>query len=161
MPKSPEISRRDFVTLTIGVLGTVMVVSIGLPAVAYSLGPGLKISKSDAWVPVGKVEDFPQGTPTPVSFTRTKVNGWEKTVNSYGVYVVKPAEGDPYVLSNICTHLSCRVTWKEDENIYFCPCHDGQFDIQGQVVDGPPPHPLKEYETKIEDGTLYIRLQEG
>jgi Rieske Fe-S protein len=29
------------------------------------------------------------------------------------------------------------------------------------VVAGPPPRPLFEYETKVEDDTLFIRVVEG
>jgi quinol---cytochrome c reductase iron-sulfur subunit, bacillus type len=158
MTKSPNMSRREFVNFTVGAIGTVMVVCVGIPAVAYVLGPGLKVSKSETWIPVGKVADFPPDVPTLVSFTRTTVNGWERTTNSYGVYVTKPQTGDPYVLSNVCTHLACRVTWKEDKSEYVCPCHDGLFNIQGEVVGGPPPKPLVHYPTKIEDGTLYIQV---
>jgi len=158
MAKSVNLSRREFVTITVGAIGTIMVVSIGLPAIGYVLGPGLKVSKSAAWIPLGKVDQFPVGEPTLVSFTRTQINGWERTTNSYGVYVTKPASGDIYVLSNVCTHLGCRVTWKEDSKDYLCPCHDGVFDKEGLVVSGPPPGPLVSYETKIEDGMLYIQL---
>ena len=158
MAKSVNLSRREFVTITVGAIGTIMVVSVGLPAIGFVLGPGLKVSKSEAWIPLGKVDQFPPGEPTLVSFTRTQVNGWERTTNSYGVYVTKSASGEIYVLSNVCTHLSCRVTWKEDNKEYFCPCHDGIFDIEGEIVSGPPPKPMARYETKIEDNTLYIKL---
>jgi len=161
MTKSSHLSRRDFTTIVVGTLGTVIAVAVGLPAIGYVLGPALKSNKSDAWIPLGEAEGFPVDEPTLVSFTRTKVNGWEKTVNSYGVYVTRPSDGDIYVLSNVCTHLSCRVTWQDVEADYLCPCHDGIFDIQGTVVSGPPPKPLYRYETKIEDGTLFIHLQEG
>lgn len=158
MTNSPSISRREFVNLAVGSIGAIIVVSVGIPSVAYVLGPGLNVQKSEAWVPVGKIDQFPVGEPTLVSFTRTTVNGWERTANSYGVYVTKPNSGDIYVLSNICTHLSCRVNWKEDLLQYVCPCHDAAFDIEGQIVHGPPPKPLIRYETKIEEETLYIKL---
>ncbi len=158
MAKSHHLSRREFVNITVGAIGTVIVVSVGVPAVAYVLGPGLKVSKASGWVPVGKVDQFKPGEPTLVSFTRTVVNGWEKTTNSYGVYVTKPETGDIFVLSNVCTHLGCRVTWKDDMKEYLCPCHDGHFSIEGLVESGPPPAPLHRFETKIEDGTLYINL---
>ncbi len=161
MVKSSHLSRREFVTITVGILGTVIAAAIGLPAIGYVLGPALKSRASDAWIPIGKVTDFPVDDPTLVSFTRTKVNGWEKTINSYGVYVVNPPNGEIYAMSNVCSHLSCRVTWLANDQDYLCPCHDGIFDIQGEVVSGPPPKPLFRYETKIEDGTLYIHLQEG
>jgi Rieske Fe-S protein len=65
------------------------------------------------------------------------------------------------VLSNICTHLSCRVTWDETAQEYLCPCHDGVFDKAGLVVSGPAPKPLVQYETKIEEGVLYFYFEEA
>jgi Rieske Fe-S protein len=82
-------------------------------------------------------------------------NGWEKTANSYGGYVVRSGEVVT-AFSNVCTHLSCRVTWKTDSQDFLCPCHDGKFNIQGQVVSGPPPRPLDTYQTKVEDGNLFV-----
>jgi Rieske Fe-S protein len=160
MTKSPNLSRRDFVTGTIGLLGTIMGTVIGLPAIGYLLSPAFQSHQAEAWIPLGKMESFPEGTPTLVSFTRTKQNGWERTVNSFGVYVLRKGS-QALVLSNLCTHLSCRVTWQTDANQYHCPCHDGGFDIQGQVTGGPPPRPLEQYETKVEDGTLSILLKEA
>ena len=104
------------------------------------------------------MSDSPIGTPALFNFTRTQVNGWEKTVNSYGVFVIRIDETRVQVLSNICTHLSCRVTWHPDIQHYVSPCHDGHFDRIGNVLSGPPPRPLDEYTTKIEDGNLYILL---
>jgi menaquinol-cytochrome c reductase iron-sulfur subunit len=161
MGKTPNISRRDFVTIVSAVLGTVMGAVIGIPAIGYLVSPALKTEKSDAWVPAGNLENYPIGTPTLFTFTRTKVNGWEKTSISYGVYVVRKTEAQIEVLSNRCTHLSCRVTWKPDENEYVCPCHDGRFDIDGNVTKQPPPRPLDRYESKIENGDLFIRILEA
>jgi len=158
MAKSPNMSRREFVNLSVGAIGTIIVVSVGVPAVAYVLGPGLNVSKTEAWVPLGKTEQFEVGKPTLVSFTRTTINGWERTTNSYGVYVTRRENDEITVFSNVCTHLGCRVTWKEDEKIYFCPCHDGTFDQAGQIVDGPQPKPMIAYETKIEEGNLFMKL---
>ena len=161
MARTPHLSRREFVTVTAGALGTIMVATIGIPAVGYALGPGLKVTKVEAWVPVGKVSDFPVDEPTLVNFTRTKVNGWEKTVNSYGVFVIKPSDGEIYALSSTCTHLSCRVKWVDTDQLYECPCHDAAFDINGAVIAGPPPRPLDAYENKVEEGILYVHYLEG
>ena len=100
------------------------------------------------------------------NFTRTQVNGWEKTVNSYGVYVWRKNEDEVKVFSNVCTHLSCRVKWDAEKEAYLCPCHAAIFDIEGNVQDGPPPSPLDMYaesegNLKIEEGTLFIHFVEG
>lgn len=161
MSSSHPVTRREFVKVVTVFLGTVMGAVIGLPAIGYILAPALKKQASEAWIPTGPLENYPVGEPTLFNFTRSKVNGWEKTTNSYGVYIVR-GQGDKIVaFSSTCTHLSCRVTWKPDQKLYACPCHAGFFDANGKVVDGPPPRPLDQYETKVEDGTLYIHYMEG
>jgi menaquinol-cytochrome c reductase iron-sulfur subunit len=154
-------SRRDFVKITTAVLGTIIGAVIGLPAIDYLLAPALKAQKTDAWVPLGKLAGFALGQPTLVTFTRSKANGWEKTVDSYGVFVVRKSDTDVIVLSNVCTHLSCRVNWKADQKEFICPCHNAQFSAEGNILGGPPPRPLDRYQTKVENGTVSIHLLEG
>jgi Rieske Fe-S protein len=155
------VSRNNFVKTITVILGAVIGAVIGIPAIAYIITPAVTAQATNDWIPVGPLENYPVGVPTLFNFTRTIVNGWERTVNSYGVYILRGAMEEVKALSNMCTHLSCRVTWKEDEQIYFCPCHDGLFDLVGDVVSGPPPRPLDEYPTKVEDGTLYIFFVRG
>ncbi len=164
MAGSHHISRRDFIKLTTVAAGTAIVAAVGLPAVDFLIDPAVKAAKTDTWVPLGKLETFLVGTPTLVSFTQTTANGWEKTVNSYGVFVVRQSETDILVLSNKCTHLGCHVNWNTDKKEYICPCHDAQFSITGMVLGGPPPRPLDRYtgnQIKVEDDTLYIHFVEG
>ena len=110
---------------------------------------------------MGLLESYPIGKPTLFNFTQTKVNGWERSSHSYGVYILRESEDKVSAFSNVCTHLSCRVNWQEEKQYYFCPCHNASFDIHGLVLTGPPPRPLDEYQTKIEEGNLYIHLLEG
>jgi Rieske Fe-S protein len=164
MAGSHHISRRDFIKLTTAAVGTVIGAAIGLPAIAYLIDPALKGGKADAWIPLGKLTTFDVGTPTLVTFTRSTINGWEKTVNSYGVFVLRKSDTDVLVLSNKCTHLGCHVNWHADKQEYICPCHDAQFGINGIVLGGPPPRPLDGYsgdQVKVEDGTLLIHFLEG
>ncbi len=161
MSATPAVSRREFVKVVTALLGSVIGAAVGIPAIGYLISPALATTKSDAWIPLGPTGNYPEGVPTMFSFTRTVVNGWEKAVNSYSVYVLH--RGDQFkVLSTRCTHLSCRVTWKTDLNQYVCPCHDGRFDIDGNVKAGPPPRPLDTFETKVdENGNLSIHFVES
>ncbi len=121
MPSSPHMSRREFVAIVTAATGTVMGALIGIPAIGYLVAPSLQKVAADVWIPVGPVANYPVGTPTLFNFNRTKVNGWEKTVNSYGVYIVKQDDGTCLALSNKCTHLSCRVNWKAEFNRLYLP----------------------------------------
>jgi menaquinol-cytochrome c reductase iron-sulfur subunit len=164
MAGSPHITRRGFIGLVTGTVGAFIATAVGLPSIAYLIDPALKSGETDAWVPLGKLENFPIGTPTLASFTRSKVNGWEKTVNSFGMFVLRKSESETLVLWNKCTHLGCQVNWKADINEYVCPCHDAQFDINGNVLAGPPPRPLNAYtgdQLKVQDGILYLHFMEG
>jgi cytochrome b6-f complex iron-sulfur subunit len=49
------------------------------------------------------------------------------------------------ILVATCTHLNCTVSYQPDKNRIFCACHEGVFDIQGKVLAGPPPAPLREF----------------
>lgn len=156
---SNRLSRRDFVKAATTAIGGFMGLVMGVPFIGYLLSPALRESKDTAWIDLGSLDKYPVGTtPTSFDFTQTSVNGWERTALNYGVYVVRQDEKTLRVLSNICTHLGCHVTWHPDIQHYVSPCHDGHFDLQGKVVSGPPPRPLDEFITKVENDHLFIQL---
>ena len=52
--------------------------------------------------------------------------------------------GDDVVARSLrCTHTGCTVAWREDLKQYVCPCHDGRYNADGEVIAGPPPLPLR------------------
>ena len=161
MAGSDHLSRRDFITWISAAVGSFITVVIGLPALDYLIAPALTAASTDAWIPLGKLDSFEVGKPTLSTFTRTKANGWEQTVNSYGVFVYRISQTDVVAFSNVCTHLGCRVNWQADKQEYICPCHDGHFNKNGKVVSGPPPRPLDTYVTKVSGGILSIHLLES
>ena len=159
MSDSHEVSRRDFIKGTAAVIGGLIGALIGIPSLAFLLSPAMKSgTESGAVIVLGPLDNYPIGVPTRFDFTQTKVNGWERTATNYGLYVVRKSESEVRVFSDVCTHLGCRVTWHADQKHYISPCHDGHFDILGNVISGPPPRPLDEFVTKIEDGELFVQL---
>lgn len=62
------------------------------------------------------------------------------------------------VLSNHCAHLGCPTRWSPDKGLILCPCHGGEYDINGGYIAGPPPHGLFRYAYEIrEDGGIYVK----
>ncbi len=56
---------------------------------------------------------------------------------------VRLQDGSIVAFSQACTHLSCAVIPKVEEGVFFCPCHEGYFDLRtGRNIAGPPPRPL-------------------
>jgi menaquinol-cytochrome c reductase iron-sulfur subunit len=163
MSGNTHINRRDFIKVTSAAIGGFIAAAVGIPAIAYVIDPALQENKAGAPVAIGNVKEIPVGTPTPFSFTVTKVNGWERTSSSYGGFILRTSEapGDLLVLSSRCTHLSCRVNWKDEASAFICPCHDAKFNKNGEVLDGPPPKPLGYFEYQVaEDGTITIIPEE-
>ena len=160
-----EVSRRDFIKVTTGIVGGIIGAVIGLPTVYYLIDPALRESAKEAWIPIGKLEDMEIGKPYPFSFTRVQVNGWERTSTSHGGFVIRRSlnPSDILILNSKCTHLSCTVNWSENDQVYLCPCHDAKFGKQGEVLDGPPPRPLDRFEKfqVTEDGNIEIFYKEG
>jgi len=66
-------------------VGGLIGVTIGLPGIAYLLSPSLRKVADDSIIALGLLENFPIGFPTWFEFTRTTVNGWERTATNYWV----------------------------------------------------------------------------
>ena len=153
-----QLSRRNFLTIAIGAIGAVIGVVIAIPAVAYVIGPALQRKTSENWVRLGPTSKVELGTPTLFKTTVETQTGWILTEEEVSVYVLTEDGRDYISLSNICTHLGCRVRWISDQGQYFCPCHNAAFNKIGLVVSGPPPEPLDRFETKVENDQLFILL---
>jgi Rieske Fe-S protein len=59
--------------------------------------------------------------------------------------VVRSADGELHAFSAVCTHLECTVQFKADISQLWCACHNGYYDLGGNVVSGPPPRALERF----------------
>lgn len=156
MSEASEFKRGDFLKATIfGVCGLVTV-GLGIPAIAYVISPTRQATQTEVWIRVGAVSKVEVGTPTLFKVKIQRTTGWIVNEEELSFYVLTENGRDYIVLSNICTHLGCRVRWIADQEQFFCPCHNGVFDKVGNVISGPPPKPLNRFVVKIEDNELYI-----
>jgi menaquinol-cytochrome c reductase iron-sulfur subunit len=156
VPSPKELGRRGFLNLAIAGIGGLMSAILGIPAVAYLVGLALKKQAED-WILMGSLQKVEPGTPTLFKATLEQQTGWVTSRDEISAYILTE-DGQNYVaLSIICTHLGCRVRWVPEQGKFFCPCHDGVFDKHGAVLAGPPPRPLDRFQTKIENGTVFIK----
>jgi len=71
-----------------------------------------------------------------------------------------PPEKELRVFVATCTHFDCNVGYREEKNVNIvCPCHEGHFDLDGNVVSGPPPAPLQRLPHRLKDDKLVIALE--
>jgi Rieske Fe-S protein len=155
-PESDEVGRRQFLSaVTLGIGGLITAV-FAVPGLVYLLGPALRRLREEVWIPLGSASKVELGTPTLFKATVEQQTGWIVNQQEVGVYVLTENGRDYISMSNICTHLGCRIRWIESKGQFFSPCHNGVFSKEGAVVSGPPPRPLDRYETKVENGQIYI-----
>jgi Rieske Fe-S protein len=58
--------------------------------------------------------------------------------------------------SQKCTHLSCAVVPRPQENRMYCPCHEGYFELSsGRPIAGPPRRPLPRITLKVRGEDVY------
>jgi len=156
MGDEQQINRRNFLSIATWAIGGLISLGMGIPAIAYIVGPALNRSNSQEWIRLGPTSKIELKTPTLFKFTIQRKTGWIVNEEEVSVYVLTDNGRDFIAMSNICTHLGCRVRWISDREEFFCPCHNGVFDKEGKVVSGPPPRPLDRYEVKVEDDQLLV-----
>ena len=143
-------------SLVTGAITALIGLGLGIPAIAYIIGPALKKEESQDWIRLGSTSKVELGLPTLFKTKIQRQTGWIVNEKEISVYV-RTENGREFVaMSNICTHLGCRIRWIADREEFFCPCHNGVFDKDGRIVSGPVPRPLDRFDTKVEDGQLFI-----
>ncbi|MBM3997958.1 MAG: Rieske (2Fe-2S) protein [Planctomycetes bacterium] len=83
--------------------------------------------------------------------------------NGAKLVVTRQSEGETAdcftALSSVCPHLGCQVHWEPQNERFFCPCHNGAFDREGNPTEGPPlaaRQILTRFPLKVENGLLYV-----
>ena len=75
--------------------------------------------------------------------------------NRPGILVSTP-QGELKAFSAVCTHLSCTVQYDTEASIIWCACHNGKYDLNGQVLSGPPPRPLDAYQVNVRGEEIVV-----
>lgn len=157
-PRKREMSRRQFLTYTLGGTGAFMV---GMPLASmlrFSVDPILQPKTKGDWVKVVEVDKVTE-EPTSFSFQKHQVDGWVESDPEFSAWISKGKDGKIFALSPICKHLGCTINWNTDPanfpNEYICPCHDAHYTPDGKNLTVAPT-PLDEYSVKIENGFVYL-----
>jgi Rieske Fe-S protein len=131
-PLDTPITRRQ--SLRVLAAGAV-VASGGLSVLVGGCGP----APTPRWVSVdADPATFPVGEPYDLRFTATTTEG----TFDLAAWVVRQEDDSLVVFSPTCTHQPCTYIWLDDERLFECTCHAGQFNLEGEVLSGPPPRPL-------------------
>lgn len=133
--------RRKFLKLLFVLLGSTAATSFAYPLVKFLAPPAHRAKIKQL---VLKKADIPAGEGMEVVIGNTPAI----IINRYGKGYI--------ALSKVCTHLGCIVEYSKADNKLVCPCHAGSFNLEGGVIDGPPPKSLNRFPLKVEGENLVI-----
>ena len=146
-------SRRSFLQLLpLGVLAGVFA-SIGGAAFRF-LRPRIG-AVSDAWLDVAALSELQGPQPLARKITAENIAGWAITTEEHNVFVL-PAKNNQ-VLSAICPHEGCEVSWDQGANRFSCPCHESYFAADGARISGPARRGLDPLPMRVQDGKLQVQ----
>lgn len=133
--------RRKFLGVCLAGASVAAAAAAAYPVLRYlappSKGPGIeKVSFAETDLPEGEAKFFEFAGSSAV-LVRTKT-------------------GETIALSAVCTHLGCIVQWVKNSQSFLCPCHGGQFAVDGTVLAGPPPRPLAKLAVTVAEGKITV-----
>jgi cytochrome b6-f complex iron-sulfur subunit len=142
-----QITRRDFLELGKKLLIVTGLAAIFAPVVAFFFPVKLEEMPVDP-VSAGSIEEFPLNSSKTLRFGR------------YPALIIHLPVGFR-AYSAVCTHFACIVKWDHNLGKIVCPCHEGLFDpLDGSVISGPPPSPLKQLSIEVIDEQVFIGANE-
>jgi menaquinol-cytochrome c reductase iron-sulfur subunit len=162
MSNETMVSRRGFF-MKMGILFNGLVATaLAVPIVGFLLSSISRGHTNDylAWVPLGRIGDFPEGETRLATFRSPYVMPTDgKTVDT--ACWVRHITGDKFqVFAVNCMHLGCPVRWFPQSGLFMCPCHGGAYYRDGSRASGPPERGLFAYPCKVQNGILTIQAGE-
>jgi cytochrome b6-f complex iron-sulfur subunit len=133
--------RRQLLKTSLAFLGTTTLISFVYPASKFLVRP--KSSVPDTPITINK-DEIPTGTAKELVF------------NEIPLVVINRRGSGFIALSRVCTHLGCLVGYDKFNNKMVCPCHAGEFDLEGRVLSGPATKSLQRYPLKISADQITI-----
>ena len=142
-PDSQPNTRRRFLDY---LLGTSAVATLG--AVVYPIfrfmSPPQVIESAENSVVAAKKTEIPLNSGKIFKFG-----------NKPGI-LVRTASGEFKAFSAVCTHLDCIVQYRPDTKQIWCACHNGQYNLSGKNIGGPPPRPLEEFQVNTRGDDVVV-----
>lgn len=153
--KRKEMTRRQFLTYTLGGTTAFMVGGAVLPMVRFAVDPLLAKAEGSNLVKVVAESEI-TNEPKEFKFQIHQVDGWYESTPTKVAWISRDASGQVFALSPVCKHLGCTVFWNtKGLNEYDCPCHDARYSRDGKNITVAN-SPLDEYEVEIIDGFVYL-----
>jgi menaquinol-cytochrome c reductase iron-sulfur subunit len=161
-------------------LGALIGGVVTVPVVGFMVAPAF-VNQHPKSVDLGPLDQFPEGEFVIATFVRDPSQGEVSRRTAYVRNNGVTEKGPSFtIISNRCAHLGCPVQpngpvfdnrkkeskTKEGGELaiiptipaggFGCPCHGGQYDVEGNRTAGPPVRALDRYEFEIQNGHLVL-----
>jgi len=140
-PRSP--ARRSFLDWLLGTSAVATLGAIIYPILRFMTPPQI-VESAENSVVAAKLSEVPPNTGKIFKFG-----------NKPGI-LVHTAQGEFKAFSAVCTHLECIVQYRDDTKQIWCACHNGQYNLSGQNIGGPPPRPLEEFKVNTRGDEVVV-----
>ncbi len=74
------------------------------------------------------------------------------------IVIVRRTATEFSVLSRLCTHNGCNVSFQSSAMEFACPCHGSRFSITGGVLREPATRSLKSYTHTFDEATQILTV---
>ena len=140
-PHSP--ARRSFLDYLLGTSAVATLGAIVYPILRFMSPPQI-VESAENSVVAAKLSEVPPNSGKIFKFG-----------NKPGI-LVHTAQGEFKAFSAVCTHLECIVQYRDDTKQIWCACHNGQYNLSGQNIGGPPPRPLEEFKVNTRGDDVVV-----
>lgn len=132
VPKPQNLTRRRFLDYLLGTSAFATLVAIFYPIIKFMAPPHI-VEAMQSSVIAAKLSELPPNSGKIFKF------------GSKPGLIIRTASGELKAFSAVCTHLDCIVQYRPDTKQIWCACHNGQYNLNGENIGGPPPRPLEAY----------------
>jgi Rieske Fe-S protein len=148
-------TRRSFLMLM--PLGVLAGVFSSFVAVAFRFLRPVVSPQSESWVDVAALSELTGPFPLPKVILAEHSAGWAISTEEHHIYVLP--EKEYQVLSAVCPHEGCEVSWESNTNRFSCPCHESYFAADGSRIKGPARRGLDPLPRRVQDGKLQVQFR--
>lgn len=158
--------RRNFmVRLIAGSLGVFLLAVPIATAIGFLLSPlrsrrGAVSDDKFIPLPIGPDALTVDGPPQLVSIEMDRIDSWNLYPRQpVGSVWIRRTADEIVAWNAICPHLGCAIDYRSSHRDFFCPCHESNFDIDGERQNQIPPRDMDRLATKVVDGLIWVMFE--
>ena len=158
--KAPDPSpdgRRGFLSqAAAAVFACAALAGPALSALVTFLNPLREKSAGGKLVRLAELSALPEdGTPRKFPVIADRNDAWNRFPREpIGAVFLRRVGKQVEAFNVICPHAGCFISYEAKENIFFCPCHTGRFELSGKRMgpNSPSPRDLDTLEVELRGG---------